>query len=545
MLKRLIYAVVGVVGLALIGLAIASATVWRADDVLRASATADQAIVVTDPGVLQMAGDPVTVTATVPDGGRVVLAIGRDTDVDGWVGTDAHQRVSGLASWHALALATAGVPTSTSTGESTTPSPDEAATASPSARSDEATEATAAVPDAEASDMWVAQAEGEGSAELTWQAQPGRWSLLAVGSAADGSAAPPTLELAWPRTVTTPYLVPGSVVGALLALLALLQLGRDVRRSHRGPAEWTPVLTEPVPVLTSTGAQPALTRRQLREMRALAEAGHRIEVPAEADEPAVEAGQVATATAAAAGPADEGGQASLLGRRSLRRRQTAAEPGTREADTTEADTTASPRPVPEDPARIAPAEPVTGEWPVVAGQPATVGADSGLADARPAWAPGRRAEAAGSRVAAGVVDAVPPRAPAFPVAAAPDAGSAPAPVAPSSPVAAGRGGEAPDEAAHQPAWLRAASDQVRRRDARGRQTPAWAPGASTPPAGESVPESWGSPQAPGLDRVAPEPSAPEPPAPDQTAGEQPEASRADAWRRAWGLPSLGAEEGEK
>ena len=97
MRNRLIYAALGIVGVLLIGLAIASATVWRADSVLRASATADQAIVVTDPGVLEMAGDPVTVTATVPTGDRVVLAIGRDTDVDGWVGTADHQRSQFLA----------------------------------------------------------------------------------------------------------------------------------------------------------------------------------------------------------------------------------------------------------------------------------------------------------------------------------------------------------------------------------------------------------------------------------------------------------------
>ena len=41
MVKRLIIAAVGVVGLVVIGLGVASATVWRADDVLVAGPRAD------------------------------------------------------------------------------------------------------------------------------------------------------------------------------------------------------------------------------------------------------------------------------------------------------------------------------------------------------------------------------------------------------------------------------------------------------------------------------------------------------------------------
>jgi hypothetical protein len=338
-LKRVIHAVVGVVGLVLIGLAIASATVWRADDVLHASATADAAIVVTDPGVLEMAGDPVTVTATVPAGGRVVLVVGRDTDVAGWVGADAHERVTGLATWHALALASGASPaasvdpsatgTATASGApddaaaagagdaassdaATAASSDAAGVASSAAATASASSATAtdvAPADPSGSDMWVAQADGAGSAELTWQAVPGRWSLLVVGTTASGAAAPPTVEMAWPRTVTTPYLVPGCVAGALLVLLALGLLWRDVRRGHRA-AEWTPVLTEPIPVVDGTGTQPVLTRRQIREMRALAEAGLAPVLPAAAGEPSA-----ATAPMVADEPAGEpAAAASAAGR---------------------------------------------------------------------------------------------------------------------------------------------------------------------------------------------------------------------------------------
>ena len=279
MRNRLVYAAVGIVGVLLIGLAIASATVWRADSVLRASARADQPIVVTDPGVLEMAGDPVTVTATVPAGDHVVLAVGRDTDVLGWVGTAEHQRVSGLAGWHALALAAptgspspsgAPVPAGSATASASAPVP---AAPSPTASATGAAGAAppagaSQVPDAATSDMWVTSAQGTGSASLTWRAQPGRWSLLVVGSTSAGAGVPPTLAFAWPRTVTTPYLVPGTVVGSLLVLVAMLLLWRDLRR--RRDIGWTAVATGAIPVVTAAAG---LTRRQMREMAELARTG--------------------------------------------------------------------------------------------------------------------------------------------------------------------------------------------------------------------------------------------------------------------------------
>ncbi len=284
MRNRLIYAAVGLVGVLLIGLAVASATVWRADPVLRATARADQAIVVTEPGVLEMAGDPVTVTATVPAGDHVVLAVGRDTDVQGWVGTDPHQSVSGLAGWHSLALAAPAVtplPSGSATPAATAPATASAAATAPASPQPSPTTSAAAaagpsagsaspVPDAASSDMWVTSAQGAGSASLTWQAQPGRWSLLVVGSTASGAGVPPALSFAWPRTVTTPYLVPGTVAGGLLLLVALYLFWRDLRR--RPDAGWTAVATGAIPLVTA-GSESGMTRRQLREMAELARTG--------------------------------------------------------------------------------------------------------------------------------------------------------------------------------------------------------------------------------------------------------------------------------
>ena len=65
MVKRLIIVAVavGVVGLVVIGLGVASATVWRADDVLVAGTSGGAHTLVTEPGVLELGGDPVTASS--------------------------------------------------------------------------------------------------------------------------------------------------------------------------------------------------------------------------------------------------------------------------------------------------------------------------------------------------------------------------------------------------------------------------------------------------------------------------------------------------
>lgn len=296
MLQRLIAAVLGVLGLLAIGLGVASSTVWRGDDVLVATASPDARLVVADPGVLELAGNPVTVTVHAANDAPVVIAVGRDTDVAGWVGTDAHTQVTGLASWHALRTqavaeqaptpAASAAPGAAATEPAATePAPSEPAAPNPSASATGAVAggATAAIADPTGSDLWVAQATGNGTATLTWDAKPGRWSLL-VASLGESS---PVVELAWPRTVTTPWLWPG-VVGGVLLVLAGLGLGARLwLRARRGltEPEWHPVLTGAMPTVDVAGVRPgaaaaaaadeagapepvALTRRQLREAEA-------------------------------------------------------------------------------------------------------------------------------------------------------------------------------------------------------------------------------------------------------------------------------------
>ncbi|WP_043503468.1 hypothetical protein [Georgenia sp. SUBG003] len=122
----------------------------------------------------------------------MVLAVGRTADVDAWVGTAAHTRITGLESWEQLEV---GDVAAGDAGEE----PTEGATEEPSE--------PAALPDPAGSDLWVVQQAGTGSAELDWADRDGRWSLLA---ATDGTAPAPEVSMTWDVEVRTPWLVPGS-----------------------------------------------------------------------------------------------------------------------------------------------------------------------------------------------------------------------------------------------------------------------------------------------------------------------------------------------
>lgn len=292
MLKRVLGALLCVVGLVVAGLAVASATVWRAPDTLTASATSGAPLVVTEPGVLDLAADEVTVRAEA-DGTAVVIALGRTVDVEGWVGESPATTVTGLADRTTLATSEesrADAP-QPGTATPTAPSPEapEEGAAEEGAAEEGAAEGEAeepapaegtpaegapqeAAPDPRGSDLWVEEVSGEGSAELRWDAEDGRWSVLV---ASVDPAVPPTVTLSWPQTVTTPWLVPGLVVGGLLLLggAALLLLG--MRRPRDGgagptaaPAASGPAATAPAVADPGADAGRPLTRRELRELQA-------------------------------------------------------------------------------------------------------------------------------------------------------------------------------------------------------------------------------------------------------------------------------------
>lgn len=637
--KRVITAAVGVAGLVVVGLGVASATIWRADDVLVATATPASHTVVTEPGVLELGGDPVTVRVSVPDGGPVTLAVGRDTDVEGWIGTDAHTVVTGLSSWDALATSAVTAPSPSPTAAAT-PAP--SVSASPSA-SASATPGAAAEPtavDPAGSDMWVAEETGEGSAELVWPAQEGRWSLIAVST---GESAP-TLELAWPRVVTTPWLWPCVVVGSLIFLAAAYLLYRDFRRHGRAgaPVEWTSVHTDALTAVgarAATGTEPptttGMTRRQLREAEALrtgrprpATAARGVPaVPAAAGPPAAPAGGTdtgATTTgssarpdaartrgagsvaAASAGVGSAGGStdaAGVGGRAAAgaddraaagaadrlasgaadRAGESTAVSGASGASAGAGSVAAAPLSRRALRSRSGASADTTTSLPPVPGSAAEgPGSEStGIAAAPALPAPAATGAGSASTTAAGA-------APTGPAAAGTGAGTGPGPAGAAA-AGAGAAAAAPARKGWTPSWLGGAGRSTARPSGDEATEPVPTIGAATPESPETAPESsdgaaaepastpfsptssgatvppvvhHGRPAwlprtpvqaaSPAEGAAAPEderalgaePGAPASgedvqPSPDDTAVIVPEqpGSRADAWRKAWGLPA--------
>lgn len=173
---------------ALVG--ILTATALRPDDhVTVATETPETPVVLIDPGVLNLVSPTVTLKATAADDETpIVLAFAPTSDVEAWVGPSAHTSITGLSSWEALS-------TEVTEGEATVPNPAEA-------------------------DLWRDQITGTGELEVDITADPGQVTLLA---ATDGEKPAPSIELTWPREVTTPLFLP-LLIGGLVAMAAGLTL---------------------------------------------------------------------------------------------------------------------------------------------------------------------------------------------------------------------------------------------------------------------------------------------------------------------------------
>ncbi len=202
LVRRVLVALLAVVGLALLLVGVGMRTIWLPDSrVTSAADLSDAPVALTAPGVMEMGTGPVTVRAEGE--GPMHLARMREQDAVAWVGDSPHVTVTGLDGERTLA---------TQTTEGETP-----------------------VPDPAGSVMWLDGDSGDGSAELTWDDRPGRYLLVVAG---DGTTAPERLTLTWTREVSTPWAVPLLVAGgvALAAAVALALLLVVLARRARGPA---------------------------------------------------------------------------------------------------------------------------------------------------------------------------------------------------------------------------------------------------------------------------------------------------------------------
>ncbi|RPF20201.1 hypothetical protein [Myceligenerans xiligouense] len=223
-MQRFLAILLVVAGLGLAGYGVATATVLRESDTVVATATpsGDGTMLVTVPGVLGMVDESVTVRASVPEGQKVTLAIGTETDVLGWVGEDPYDSVTGMADWTELSVVPgAGV----SEGGADEEASEDGGEAS------EPAEKPSTGPEPAGSDLWISEVSGETSVTLRYTDQPGPYVLLAAGVGKDAEA--PTVELTWPRPATTPFLWPSVIGGGLLILVGVFLLV-GVRRKSGG-----------------------------------------------------------------------------------------------------------------------------------------------------------------------------------------------------------------------------------------------------------------------------------------------------------------------
>jgi len=198
---------IALVGLVLIGLAVASATVWKPPETVTASHSAGSgaSLLWTDPGVLEAWNDQVSIDVTTKTAPGVVVAIGRSNDVAKWVADSPFERITGLGSRDTFTVTNGG-----------------------------STEQIVAAQD---SDLWVASREVTSSQTISWSHKPGRWSLLiAPMEGADGefgTMAGTTVSLTWTRAVETPYLSRGITLGIVLIAISSVVLIWDIRHRRR------------------------------------------------------------------------------------------------------------------------------------------------------------------------------------------------------------------------------------------------------------------------------------------------------------------------
>ena len=177
-MRKPISALLLIVGVALIVVGVGSATWWKPSTTIVATteAESESGIIVTDPGVLEMVNDTVTVVARAP-GTNVEMVVASSSTANIWLGDDPHVRVTGLTNWETL---------STEVPEN-----------------DAAPEDDISV---QGSDLFSPEnfLTGDGAAEMHFVVPEGDWSLIAVGE--DGTT--PQLTITWEREVDTPHAIP-------------------------------------------------------------------------------------------------------------------------------------------------------------------------------------------------------------------------------------------------------------------------------------------------------------------------------------------------
>ena len=206
-MRGVVTPILGLLAVACIGLGIMNATYWKPSSQIAASAAVKGTqYIVTDPGVLPLVDNQVTVSADAGSSdGEVCLALGSNKDVIGWLARQPYVRVTGLNEWTTLATTKVSAQ---------------------GAAADAGDDAVAF----KDSDMWTSVTCGTGTvkAETKVASDSGTVAIIDLGKSSNA-----TVRMNWVRQTLPDFAMPFYFAGGLLALLAVLAASLFAMPPHK------------------------------------------------------------------------------------------------------------------------------------------------------------------------------------------------------------------------------------------------------------------------------------------------------------------------
>lgn len=194
-MRGVVTPIFGLIAVACVVLGVLNATIWKPSREIVATATVSGTrYVVTDPGVLGLVDDRVSMTVESDDDeATVCVAEGSMKDITGWISGNPYVRVTGLSEWTALSVTDAEAQGSDLSGEGDVAFAD--------------------------SDMWTTVSCDTGAVTLkTTDEDASRVALVDLGED-DASA---TVTMDWVRQSVPDFAMPFYFAGGICVVLAVL-----------------------------------------------------------------------------------------------------------------------------------------------------------------------------------------------------------------------------------------------------------------------------------------------------------------------------------
>lgn len=194
-MRGIVTPVFGLIAVVCIVFGVLNATIWSPSvEITAKTQVSDSRYIITDPGVLGLVDDNVSVTVQGSDSASTVcVATGSAKDVSGWLSGESYVRITGMSNWTALSTAEASAQ-----GESAEGDNDVAF---------------------ENSDMWTSVECGEGTVTLNATDEDStQIAIIDLGEDATDAS----ISMYWFRTEVPDFAMPLYFVGGLCIVLAVL-----------------------------------------------------------------------------------------------------------------------------------------------------------------------------------------------------------------------------------------------------------------------------------------------------------------------------------